>query len=94
MIDLAFNFFSLPERKIGKPLHIRLNAVEVAALKMLERRSLDGEGRVFVNIEVEKNPTASGRTKCHHKCHRLGRGSGSRSSASQLSAVRCLRCPR
>jgi len=50
-VDLDRNFVSLPKTKTGKPRHIRLNAVAVAAFKVLRQRSLTGEGRVFVNIQ-------------------------------------------
>jgi integrase len=50
-VDLARSFVSLPKTKTGKPRHIRLNAIAVAAFKVLEKRSLNKEGRVFVNIQ-------------------------------------------
>jgi integrase len=50
-VDLDRNFVSLPKTKTGKPRHIRLNAVAVAAFKVLQQRSLNGEGQVFVNIQ-------------------------------------------
>jgi integrase len=50
-VDLTRNFVSLPKTKNGKARHIRLNAVAVAAFKVLQKRSLNGKGEVFVNIE-------------------------------------------
>jgi len=50
-VDLTRNFVSLPKTKNGKARHIRLNAVAVAAFKVLRKRSLNGDGPVFVNIE-------------------------------------------
>jgi integrase len=50
-VDLARNFVSLPKTKTGKARHIRLNVVAVAAFKVLQRRSLNRGGRVFVNIQ-------------------------------------------
>lgn len=44
---------SLPKTKTGKARHIRLNAVAVAAFKVLQKRSLNGKGEVFVNIQGE-----------------------------------------
>ena len=52
-VDLTRNFVSLPRTKTGKQRHIRLNAVAVAAFKVLQRRSLNGEGPVFVNMKGE-----------------------------------------
>ncbi len=52
-IDLSRNTVSLPKTKAGKARHIRLNAVAVAAFKVLQQRSSDGEGSVFVNIQGE-----------------------------------------
>lgn len=50
-VDLTRNFVTLPKTKTGKQRYIRLNAVAVAAFKTLQRRSLNGEGPVFVNME-------------------------------------------
>lgn len=50
-VDLERNYVSLPKTKNGKARHIRLNAVAVAAFKVLKKRCLDGKGEVFVNIE-------------------------------------------
>jgi integrase len=50
-VDLKRNFVSLPKTKTGKPRHIRVNAVAVAAFNVLQQRSLNGEGRVFVTIQ-------------------------------------------
>jgi len=50
-VDLARNFVSLPKTKTGKPRHVRLNAAAVAAFKVLQKRSLNGAGPVFVNIQ-------------------------------------------
>jgi site-specific recombinase XerD len=50
-VDLTRNFVSLPKTKNGKARHIRLNAVAVAAFKVLQKRSLNRKGEVFVNIE-------------------------------------------
>jgi integrase len=50
-VDLPRNCVSLPKTKTGKPRHIRLNAVAVAAFKVLQQRSLNGEGQVFVTIQ-------------------------------------------
>jgi integrase len=50
-VDLTRNFVSLPKTKTGKPRHIPLNAVAVAAFKVLQQRSLDRQWSVFVNIE-------------------------------------------
>jgi hypothetical protein len=44
-------FVSLPKTKNGKARQIRLNAVALTALKLQQKRSLNGEGAVFVNIE-------------------------------------------
>jgi hypothetical protein len=41
-VDLTRNSVSLP---------IRLNAVAIAAFKVLQKRSLNGKGEIFVNIE-------------------------------------------
>ena len=49
-VDLARNFVSRPKTKTGKARHIRLSAVAVAAFKVLQQRSLNREGRFFVNI--------------------------------------------
>lgn len=49
-VDLTRSYLSLPKTKNGKVRHIRLNAVAVAAFKMLQKRSLNGKGEVFVNI--------------------------------------------
>lgn len=50
-VDLARNFVSLPKTKTGKARHIRLNVVAVAAFKVLQQRSMNREGQVFVNIQ-------------------------------------------
>jgi len=50
-VDLTRNSVSLPKTKNGKARHVRLNAVAVAAFKVLQKRSLNGKGEVFVNIE-------------------------------------------
>jgi integrase len=50
-VDLTRSFVSLPKTKTGRPRHIRLNAVAVTAFKVLQKRSLNGQGRVFVNIQ-------------------------------------------
>jgi integrase len=50
-VDLIRNLVSLPKTKTGKPRHIRLNAIAVAAFKVLRKRSLNGQGSVFVNME-------------------------------------------
>jgi integrase len=50
-VDLARNFVSLPKTKTGKARHIRLSVVAVAAFKVLQQRSLNREGRFFVNIQ-------------------------------------------
>ena len=50
-VDLSRNSVSLPKTKTGKARHIRLNAVAVAAFKVLLKRSLTSGGQVFVNIE-------------------------------------------
>jgi integrase len=50
-VDLKLNFVSLPKTKTGKPRHIRLNAAAVGAFKVLQKRSLNGDGPVFVNIQ-------------------------------------------
>jgi len=50
-VDLTRNSVSLPKTKNGKARHIRLNAVAVAAFKVLQKRSLNGKGEVFVTIE-------------------------------------------
>jgi integrase len=52
-VDLNRNSVSLPKTKTGKARHVRLNAVAVAAFKVLQKRSLAGEGQVFVNIQGE-----------------------------------------
>ena len=52
-VDLARNFVTLPKTKNGKQRHIRLNAVALAAFNVLRQRSLDGDGRVFVNIQAQ-----------------------------------------
>jgi len=52
-VDLVRSFLSLPKTKNGKARHIRLNAVAMAALKTLQKRSLNGECPVFVNIRGE-----------------------------------------
>jgi integrase len=41
-VDLSRNSVSLPKTKTGKARHIRLNAVAVAAFKVLLKRSLTG----------------------------------------------------
>jgi hypothetical protein len=51
MAQLEIAFVSLPKTKTRKPRHIRLNAVAVAAFKVLQKRSLNGEGWVFVTIQ-------------------------------------------
>jgi hypothetical protein len=51
MAELEIAFVSLRKTKTGKPRHIRLNAVAVAAFKVLQKRSLNGEGRFFVTIQ-------------------------------------------
>jgi integrase len=50
-VDLAHNFVSLPKTKTGKPRHIRLNAIAVGAFKVLQQRSPNREGQVFVTIQ-------------------------------------------
>jgi integrase len=50
-VDLTRNLVSLPKTKTGKPRHIPLNAVAVAAFKVLQQRSLNRQGSVFVNIQ-------------------------------------------
>ena len=50
-VDLTRNFVSLPKTKTGKPRHIPLNVVPVAAFKVLQQRSINGQGAVFVNIQ-------------------------------------------
>jgi site-specific recombinase XerD len=50
-VDLTRNSISLRKTKNGKARHIRLNAVALAAFKVLQKRSLNGKGEVFVNIE-------------------------------------------
>jgi integrase len=50
-VDLSRNSVSLPKTKTGKARHVRLNAVAVAAFKVLLKRSLTGGGQVFVNIQ-------------------------------------------
>jgi Phage integrase family len=50
-VDLTRNFVSLPKTKTGKPRHIPLNAVAVAAFKVLQQRSINRQGSVFVNIQ-------------------------------------------
>ena len=50
-VDLTRNFVSRPKTKTGKARHIRLNAVAVAAFKVLQQRSMNREGQVFVNIQ-------------------------------------------
>jgi integrase len=52
-VDLTRNFVSLPKTKNGKARHIRLNAVAVAAFKVLQKRSLSGKGEVFVSMKGE-----------------------------------------
>jgi integrase len=47
-VDLVRNFLSLPKTKKGKARHILLNAVAMAALKRLQKRSLNGEGPVLL----------------------------------------------
>jgi len=50
-VDLAHKFVSISKTKTGKARHVRLNAIAVAAFKVLQQRSQSGEGLVFVNIE-------------------------------------------
>jgi len=50
-VDLVRSFLSLPTTKNEEARHIPLNAVAAAALKTLQKRSLNGEGSVFVNID-------------------------------------------
>lgn len=50
-VDLERNYVSLQKTKNGKARHTRLNAVAVAAFKVLKKRCLNGKGEVFVNIE-------------------------------------------
>jgi site-specific recombinase XerD len=44
---------TIPKSKNGKTRHISLNSVAVAAFKVLQQRSLNAAGRVFVNIHGE-----------------------------------------
>src|ERR1700691_2375255 len=50
-VDLAHNFVSLRKTKTGKPRHIRLSAIALAAFKVLQQRPVNPEVRVFVNIQ-------------------------------------------
>lgn len=50
-VDLTRSYVSLPKTKNGKARHIRLNAVAVPAFRVLQKRSLNVKGEVFVNIE-------------------------------------------
>jgi integrase len=44
---------TIPKSKNGNTRHIPLNSVAGAAFKILQQRSLDSAGRVFVNIHGE-----------------------------------------
>jgi integrase len=52
-VDLERKFITLLKTKTGKARHISLNSVALAAFKVLRQRSLEGAGRVFLNVHGE-----------------------------------------
>ena len=52
-VDLTRNYIRSPYMKNGKARHIRLNAVAVAAFKVVQKRSLSRKGEVFVSMKGE-----------------------------------------
>jgi site-specific recombinase XerD len=52
-VDLMRKIITIAKSKNGRTRHIPLNSVAVAALKVLQQRSLDGGGAVFVTITGE-----------------------------------------
>jgi integrase len=52
-VDLTRKMITIPKSKNGKTRHIPLNTVALAAFKVLQQRSLNPVGQVFVNIHGE-----------------------------------------
>jgi integrase len=52
-VDLVRKIITIPRSKNGKTRHIRLNSVAVAAFKVVQQRSLECVGRVFLNNHKE-----------------------------------------
>jgi len=50
-VDLTRKIIFIPKSKNGRDRHIPLNLMAVAAFKVLQQRSLDGAGPVFVSIK-------------------------------------------
>src|SRR5208337_3642203 len=53
-VDLNRRFVTIPKSKNGACRHIGINSVALAAFKVLQQRSLDGTGPVFVNMQGER----------------------------------------
>lgn len=52
-VDLIRKVVTIPKSKNGKTRHIPLNSVVIATFKVLQQRSLNGAGQVFVNMYGE-----------------------------------------
>lgn len=52
-VDLVRKLVTIPSSKNGKTRHVSLNSVACAAFKVLQQRSLNAVGPVFVNIHGE-----------------------------------------
>jgi integrase len=52
-VDLVRKLVTIPSSKNGKTRHVSLNSVACAAFKVLQQRSVNADGPVFVNIHGE-----------------------------------------